>query len=493
MRGEPGVPVYLRTPSRGLISLAFIAFGCLMVYLGAVQGWTLVLVTCFAVAMTILALVRTEYAILGLVIMSNFDGFLKPLFDSRFSLLFKDYFVLLALVRWGWGLFSGEDRPSFRTVVAVPALLFAGYVLAEVANPNARSILQSVAGVRAWLIWIPVFFIAYDYLTTREAIERLWIVATVCSLIVAAYGIVQYFIGFEHLYRLSPSFEYYSKMGYFLEGGSRVNRVFGTMVSPGVFGTAMGFMALVACGLVLSAKSRVHRTIAAVAVPVVVIGLFFSGSRSAVIGAALGLVVLFALCRRPVVLMIGLVLLAGGIWQSMRLSDGAVGERMATATWEYSSNRAFGPLVSGYNIALRHPFGLGVASGTGVARVMRDGGLKDSSTPFLENDLGRAFGELGVPGALLYLGLVFCAFYGAGSAWLRIRAPAMAALSAGVIGAAILVAAGLATGAALYLAPGAPYFWLAIATAMRLPDVMRARVASDGAAPAGPEAVSTTP
>ena len=72
------------------------------------------------------------------------------------------------------------------------------------------------------------------------------------------------------------------------------------------------------------------------------------------------------------------------------------------------------------------------------------------------------------------MGLVCSAFLAAGGAWLRTRDKGASVLSAGALAGATLVAAGLATGAALYLAPGAPYFWCAIATAMRLPEVLQA-------------------
>lgn len=465
MYREPGMPVYLRAPSRALVTISFLAFGCLMVYLGVLQSWVLVLVLCFGVAVTLLALARMEWAILGLVAMSNFDGFLKPLFAERFSLFFKDYFVLLALVRWLWGLLAGEQRPSLRTGLAIPAALFIGYAVAELGNPNAPSVLAGLAGLRAWIIWIPVFFIAYDYMRSKAEIERLWVFATAISGIVAAYGIVQYFIGLEHLYALSPRFEVYARSAYVTASGERITRVIGTMVHAGTFGGAMGFMALVGSGIAFASRSRAARLLAIICVPVVVVGMFLSGSRAAMIVAAVGLLLFVVLARRPVLLLGAGLLILVSFWQATRVTGGAVEERLESATWEYSSIRVTYPFVRGLNMALAHPFGLGIASGIGVGGFgLQPGSYKGA---FLENDFGRALGELGI-GALLYCLLLAAAVLSAARAYLRTADESSSVLSAALIGALAGPLIGLAAGASLYLVPGAIYFWLALASVLRL-------------------------
>jgi hypothetical protein len=486
---ERGVPAYLRGPSRGLIAVAFLAFGCALAYLGIMQSWALVVVLCFGATITLLAFWRMEWAILGLVVMSNFDGFLKPLFAERFSLFFKDYFVLLALVRWVWGLLSGEERPSIRTLVAAPALIFAGYVFAELANPNALGLTASLAGVRAWLIWIPVFFITYDYLQSRDDLERLWQVATVVSVVAAIYGIVQYFTGFEHLYRLSREFEYYAKMAYASGEGHRVLRVFSTMVHPGAFGSAMGFMALVASGLAFSARSHAWRVASLVCVPVMGVALFLSGSRAGMVGTGLGLLVLIVLSKRPALLLVAGALLVGGFWQSTRLTETGLTSRVQTLSWGYVSGRSMQPLEYGLEIATEHPLGVGVSSSVGVARMQRETATPQDHTPrlFIENDLGRALAELGV-GALLYVALLAAAGAGAIAAQLRLRAPGNATLAAALVGGAVSIAATLAVGSALYIAPGAIYFWLAIASVMRLPALEKRE--SEAAAASQPAAAA---
>ncbi len=466
MLREPGVPLYLRPPNAALLTLAFLAFGCTMVWVGAHESWWLVTIICFGTAVTLLALSRMEWSILGLVAMANFDGFLKPLFAERFSLFFKDYFILLALVRWVWGLLLGEDRSSIRTGVAIPAALFMGYVISEVANPNAPSILASLAGTRAWLMWIPVFFVAYDCLRTRVEIERLWVYAMALSLIVAIYGIVQYFIGFEHLYRLSPQFEYYAKMGYMTGEGRRVLRVFSTTVHPGAFGGAMGFMALVCSGIAFAARRPAVRIFALICLPVIAVGLFLSGARTAWVGFTLGVAVFLILSRRPVLMLAAMVLILVGLWQAMALTGGGLAARMDTLTWERAQTRATMPFTRGLEEAWRHPFGTGVASGAGVGSY----GLRpeEKTGLFIENDLGRALGELGV-GALLYLLLLVAVAATALRAYLRTDSGSAGILSAALIGG-IVIGVSLATGAALYLAPGAGYFWLGLASVLRLPE-----------------------
>jgi hypothetical protein len=463
---EPGLPVYLRAPSPALVSVVFIALGCALAYLGGTQGWLLVLVLCFGLAITLLALARMEWAILGLVVMANVDGFLKPFFAERFSLFFKDYFILLATVRWAWGLLLGEERPSLRSLVAVPAVLLTGYVFAELANPNAPSLLASLAGVRAWLVWIPVFFVAYDYMRSRAEIERLWIAATALSGLVAVYGIIQYFIGYEHLYALSDRFRYYGKMGYFAEELGVVTRVAATMVHPGTFGGAMAFMALAALAVAFAARWRSARWLAWVCLPAIIIGLFLSGARSAMVGACVGAALFLLLGRRPVLLLGAGLLVLIGFWQATELTGGGIERRLGTVTWQTVTDRTGYPLTKGFITALNHPFGLGVASGAGVGSF---GLAPGSAIGFVENDFGRAMSELGV-GALLYFGLLAAAAVAAARAYKDTVENSSVVMSAALIGAMASIVTALATGAALYVAPGAPYFWLALASVLRLPQ-----------------------
>ncbi|MBM3473655.1 MAG: hypothetical protein FJX75_10340 [Armatimonadetes bacterium] len=484
MSARVGVPLYSRAPSRAVVAMAVVVFGCAMAYLGAMQSWTLATVLCFGVVITVLAFYKMEWAILGLVVMSNFDGFLKPLFAERFSLFLKDYFIFLAAVRWLWGLFSGESRPSVRTLIAAPALIFAGYVIAQVANPNSQSLTLSLAGVRAWLLWVPVFFIAYDYLESRRQIERLWQVAMLVGVVVAAYGIVQYFIGFNHLFRLSREFAYYAKMAYTAGAGERVLRVFSTMVHPGAFGSAMGFMTLVASGLAFSARSHGWRIASLLCIPVLAMALFLSGARAAMLGTGLGLVVFIAFSRRPALLIVAGVLLLGGFWQSWRLTRGGLEDRVESLSWEYVSERASHPFEMGLEVAAQHPFGVGVSYGSGVARseAGRRAPGDRTQTLFIENDFGRALAELGV-GAVLYGVLLVAAAAACCMAQLRLRTPANATLAAALLGGAVSIAVTLAVGAALYVAPGGLYFWLAVASVMRLPDIEKAAVAAADESP----------
>jgi hypothetical protein len=319
------------------------------------------------------------------------------------------------------------------------------------------------------LLWLPVFFVAYDAIRSRAVLERLWQFAIGVSALIGAYGIVQYFIGFEHLYRLSERFRYYEKMGYWIGKEEKVLRVIGTMVHPGAFGVAMGCMALIAAGFAFGASTRPGRILALVCIPVLTVGLFLSGARAAMLGAGMGLVALILISRRPVLLLGALALLMLGFWQSLRVTEGALQDRVDTVTWDYTADRTLKPLFTGLDIASRHPFGMGVASGIGASKydLVK---LHDRSTPFIENEIGRAFGELGV-GALLFVAVLVASAWGGVRAALRMRTARDRTLAAAFLGGALSITAGLATGSALYLAPGALYFWLAAASAMRLPEL----------------------
>jgi hypothetical protein len=200
---------------------------------------------------------------------------------------------------------------------------------------------------------------------------------------------------------------------------------------------------------------------------VIVLGLFLSGARTAIIGTGLGLAIFFILARRPVLLAGAGVLILVGLWQAMKLTGGGLETRLETVTWEHAQTRAAQPLAVGFERAGRHPFGMGVGSGAGVGSF----GLRPEAMPgvFIENDIGRAFSELGV-GALLYILLLIVVAATSLRAYARSPDSSTGILCAALIGAVVVIGASLATGAALYLAPGAAYFWLGLASVLRLPE-----------------------
>jgi len=129
------------------------------------------------------ALSSLEVAMIGLVTISYVDGFLKGLIVSPITVFAKDIVLAAGLIRWFWLGLTRQRWEALRLPVILPA---------------------------------------------RAHIERMLVTIVLLSLVTGIYAIVQYNIGFEHLYALSPGFSFYNRFTW----GSGVRAV-ATFVAPG--------------------------------------------------------------------------------------------------------------------------------------------------------------------------------------------------------------------------------------------------------------------
>jgi len=170
--------------------------------------YTVALIVLLAGIAVIASMASIEAALFCLIILGFLDGMIKSLDHSGTAVFAKDAFLMLAMVRWGWlNLISGK-WDSLKIPLVYPAVLFIVYCAAETVNTTTNSPLVAIAGLRSWIVWIPVAFVAYF------AYRKPWHVrATLATLLVlagttGAYGIYQYKNGFSSLYawgRASPS------------------------------------------------------------------------------------------------------------------------------------------------------------------------------------------------------------------------------------------------------------------------------------------------
>ena len=86
----------------------------------------------------------------------------------------------------------------------------------------------------------------------------------------------------------------------------------------------------------------------------------------------------------------------------------------------------------------------------------------------IENEFGRAFAELGLPGGLLFIYLVWTIVVQLHNAQRQLKLPRFRMMAIGMFGASLAVMSQLMVGAALYGAPPAPFFWCIVAAQLRL-------------------------
>jgi len=426
----------------------------------------------------IAALSSLEVAMIGLVAISYVDGFLKGLIVSTASVFAKDIVLAIGLIRWLWLGLTRQRWEALRLPVILPAFLFTLYCAAQMFNTETASPLVALAGLRSWVVWIPVLIIAYDYMTTQAHIERMLVTIVVLSLGTGIYAIVQYNIGFGHLYALSPGFGFYDRFGW----GSGVRAV-STFVGPGALGDAMSLSAIFCIGAVLYMRGKAWlKPLMIGTAAICLVALATSGSRAPLLGLVVGGLGLLLLLRQPRFLFAAAVIgiLAVGVLNNY--ASGAFEARYNPRMLSYQVvvSRAVGPMLGSIKSALETPLGVGVATGTGVGRGRLVVGqeamvVKRTAGGMVENEYGRALHELGFPGFVLFLWLLYAAVKMTVSSFMRVRTVESRSLIAACLAVMLSGLARLAVGSALYLVPSGPMFWLSGAMAVRTAEIELAR------------------
>jgi len=426
----------------------------------------------------IAALSSLEVAMVGLMAISYVDGFLKGLVVSAASVFAKDIVLAIGLIRWLWLGLTRQQWEALRLPVILPAILFTLYCAAQMFNTETASPLVALAGLRSWVVWIPVLLIAYDYMTTRAHIERMLVTIVVLSLVTGIYAIVQYNLGFGHLHALSPGFDFYDRFGW----GSGVRAV-STFVNPAALGDAMSLSAILCIGAVLYTRGKAWlKPLMIGTAAICLVALATSGSRAPLLGLVVGGLGLLLLLRQPRFLFAAAVIgiLAVGVLNNY--AGGAFEARYNPRMLGYRTviGRAVVPMVGSIKLALANPLGVGVATGTGVGRGQLVVGrqaivVKRTAGGMVENEYGRALHELGFPGFVLFLWLLYAAVKMTVSSFMRVRTVESRSLIAACLAVMLSSLARLAVGSAIYLVPGGPMFWLSGAMAVRTAEIELAR------------------
>ncbi len=430
-------------------------------------------------AVAIGAICSLEVATIALLAVCFTDGLAKGLAPGPVSLLAKDLLLLIGLLRWVWVGLNSERWESLRLPLVLPAFLFIIYCAVEMFNTETASMLVALAGFRSWVIWIPVFVLSYEYLTTRQRLERLLVAVMVIALATGVYGIVQYNIGFGHLHALSPGFSYHERFEW--EKGVRATS---TLVHPGTFGSAMSLTAILCVGGVAFVRGKQWLKVLFVGTAAVcIVAMATSGSRAPLLGLMVGGLALLVLVRRPQFMFAAIVIGIGAISILNSFAGGAFERRYNPQMVNYSIaiRRAIGPFRSGLKLAMQRPLGVGVATGVGVGRgrevVEQPLWIGRGAGGMVESEYGRALKELGFPGAILFVWLLYVAVKGTASSYFQARTFAGRSLAAACIGVAVSTVTRLAVGSALYLVPSGPLFWLVYAVALRVPQIEAEEVA----------------
>ncbi|MFP4248193.1 MAG: O-antigen ligase family protein [Armatimonadota bacterium] len=468
----------------GLLLIVAIASAVTLVLLGQ-SGVGMVVFVSVAVVVTVASLYSGEFGLMALIFVAAVDGFLKGISPGWHTQLLKDYLIAILLLRWAWMMLMGHRPKSLSTGPALPIALFAGWTAVQLFNARLGSVILGLAGFRTWLLWVPVFFIAHDMLRSRRQIEHMVLFIVFLLLPVSVYGIIQYQVGLDHLYRLGSGFDVYRSAHYAGSGGLEL-RPPSTAVTPHTFAGLAVMGLFLTTGLVgYFSRRRILQLVLVASIPIMSTAILITAVRNAAASAVIGGIAILVIIRR---VDLALIVAALGILAFLQVDVMTADEattrvRSVVDNLDYTVGRIMGPWQSGLRSAIETPLGRGIASGVGLGRVALEQGYgPENMAPetrfnWIENEYGRALRELGMPGFIFFVWMLYAVLRGNLRAYHSAVTRRDSWLLAGLFGACSTVLARLLVGSALY-GPAGSLFWLFGAMALRISEVEQDEIVS---------------
>jgi O-antigen ligase len=345
-----------------------------------------------------------------------FQGYLRDHYGGIVSYGLTDglFFVAFVLAVCTWG----PRRFFARTPLTAPLLILALLGVPYMFNPESQ-IVEGILGFRAWNFYNLVFFYAYLRVDHDRAVHRVISLLLAIGVIVAVYGIYQFWIGPEKFVqgsRLIEARHTSEAYGIFTEEGViNIFRPFSTLNSAGNLGSTMVALSLLGLSFVLR-TGRGRRWRVPIGVGILALYgmmLLLTGSRTSVIAYVMGIACVVALERR--LSFVSLLVLLGGmaVYAAVVISGGAILGRLETLNptavtgmsgeinWRTVYLKRFEDNMGWVVGMLNNPIGYGLGTtGVGIPTLpgMDQWGFRGIS---VDSDLGRAAVEMGIPGFLV--------------------------------------------------------------------------------------------
>lgn len=206
----------------------------------------------------------------------------------------KDLIILTAYASFLLAAAQRRER-VLKNPLGLPLLLFVIWVFIETLNPYLENYLVPLLGLRMSLFYIPMLYLGYSFVKKEQQLRHFWFLMLGIAALTSGLGIVQSIVGLEFLNPESaPNLRLFLTR-YAPGSGAAVPRPTSTFVDAGRFAQYMMVMAYVGLGIVAyfyntASTKRVTRSLAWASWIIIIIGLFLSGQRIAIVLLALSLV-----------------------------------------------------------------------------------------------------------------------------------------------------------------------------------------------------------
>lgn len=421
-----------------------------------------------------------KWAIYGLTVYIPFAGIpvivLYP--GASALLLIKDFlFVVPAYIGFLRGMRKHRSGSvGFQGAPRGLLLVLAGLVFVHLFNPSLANRLVGLIGFRLWLFYIPLYFLGYHLIDSKEQLYRYWKLILLAGLIPVAIGLIEgvliysgraelvyswygsaasvvtqgfhrtEFGGEQALVRIPSTFTFVAQFSFFLIVQLSVS--YGMWVRATQIGRGkITYFAVLALTVLASLLSGARIFFVLVPFFFCVAGVLLRGSQFSwkpLIGFAIAIFVLAELLGTAIPSIVGGV---------------------ATLATHYLFAGQPGEFIRALNVTL-------VGLGPGMASQPARYGFADvSSTQInvIENLYGKTVLELGVPGLVVLLALFARILRDNYRVLVRLKDQGLRAVSASLLAFFLLIVVYGWKGNILDFDPLNVYFWLFAGIAMKLP------------------------
>jgi len=358
------------------------------------------LLTLFVVAAAFsLSFAFWRQAVYGALVIVFVEGYFRNLFDDPGVLLLKDLVVLAIYLRVITDRVQRRDSLLPSNPIGLPLAVFASIVIVQMANPHVTSFEQSLVGVRTWLYYVPLFFVAQEMIRDEKDIRRIAWFILISAVPVGLLGFYQYLAGSQAYANLGPGF---ANATFIVgDGASIIFRPNATFAWPSQFALFLSLATLLCMGLLLGSSGGKRWLLWSLLAALIIINVI-ENQRSLLVllpplmlmtvalRKSVGTATLASLAMLLGIVVVALIASPGTFTRVdglIRNQDGIFYARTMT----YAEH---------LRLALRSPIGLGTgATAIGTRYVTGDIPL------FVEFSLAKVAGDLSAVGLVVYLWL----------------------------------------------------------------------------------------
>ncbi|MDB5101107.1 MAG: O-antigen ligase family protein [Cyanobacteria bacterium RYN_339] len=387
--------------------------------------------------------------------------------DALLGAMVLGYFMTMRLRR---------PRPEllFEKPLRIAIVLMIGLNVLEIFNPMMGSVQAGINGVRQFTLWIMMYFLVQEIVTRREQVNSWLYVLLLVGSVTGLYGAFQYIYDFPSYDRTWAEQNYVTSQTI----GAQM-RAFSTFTFTSTFSQYMVISCAAATGMLrMKGAATFARMLSPFFLACMLLGLAVTFVRSSYLGLlvawVIGVIVsgeASARWKR----MLGVMAVAAVLVSVMPKSNGDASTYEEASTGKLVADRMLTLTAPGQVGSLSqrtviwqrvvewsfiYPAGVGLGAG---ASSRFSGNYIVSATAYTESQVFSMLAELGWPGLILYLFIVFWGMAYALKVYDRLDDPHLRELVRVMLMIEVgVTVAGVSGGPVLYTLPGSAFYWAAL-------------------------------